>query len=334
MTTKKERIQAVLAGERADRLPVAFWRHWPGDDQDAERLAEVTLAFHRRYDWDLVKVTPSSSYTTEDWGGRTRYVGNALGERDYLEQAVTRPEQWPALQPLEPNAGALGRQLATIRRLRAALGPDVPLVMTVFSPLSIVRYLTGDERFLAHLRLYRSEVDAALQTITATYERFVEEALRAGADGIFFSTSAAAFSVMPEAEYREIALRYDLRVLAAASSGWFNILHLHSPYPMMSLGREYPVQAVNWDDRTSEPSLGEGKRQLGRAVCGGINQWGTLQQGTPAEVRAEAREAIAACDGRGMLLAGGCTYPLTVPEGNLLAARQVVEELAESDASG
>lgn len=30
----KERLQAVLKGEKPDRIPVAFWRHWPVDDQD------------------------------------------------------------------------------------------------------------------------------------------------------------------------------------------------------------------------------------------------------------------------------------------------------------
>ena len=95
---------------------------------------------------------------------------------------------------------------------------------------------------------------------------------------------------------------------------------------MLLLGREYPCHAVNWDDPTSEPGLGEGKQILaGKAVFGGIDQWGTLQQGTPEAVHAEAQEAIAGCGGRGMLLAAGCTYPVTVPEGNLLAARQAVE---------
>ena len=326
MATKKERIEAVLAGDRADRLPVAFWRHWPGDDQDASRLAEVTVAFDRRYDWDFAKVTPSSSYSVEDWGATTRYVGVPLGEREYLSRPVAKREDWAALRPLDVTRGALGRQLETIRLVRAALGPEVPLVMTVFNPLVVARFLAGDERFPAHLRLYPDQVRAALETITATYERFVDAALRAGADGVFFSTMAAAASMMTVAEYREWGTLYDLRVLGAASRGWFNILHLHSSYPMLDLAREYPVRAVNWDDRASEPSLGVGKELAGKTVIGGVDQWGTLQRGTPDEVRAEAREAIAACDGRGMLLAGGCTYPLTVPEGNLLAARRIVEE--------
>lgn len=325
VTTKKERIEAVLAGERADRLPVAFWRHWPADDQDAARLAEVTVAFHRRYDWDFAKITPSSSYSIEDWGGRTRYVGIPLGEREHLDRVVKRPQDWAALRPLDPEQGALGRQLGTVRLVRSELGPDVPLAMTVFNPLVVARFLAGDERFPAHVRLYPREVRAALETITATYERFVEAVVRAGADGVFFSTMAAAASVMPEAEYREWGTPYDLRVLGVATAGWFNILHLHSPFPLLALAPEYPVQAVNWDDRLSEPSLGVGKRLAGIAVFGGVNQWATLQVGAPGDVQVEAREAIAACDGRGMLLSGGCTYPLTVPEGNLLAARRTVE---------
>ncbi len=138
----------------------------------------------------------------------------------------------------------------------------------------------------------------------------------------------AAYSVMGEAEHRELAMPCDFRVLEAAGAGWFNLLHFHSPFPMIALAREYPVHAVNWDDGTSMPPLGEGKRLVGKAVVGGIDQWGTLQRGTPEEVRAQAFQAIEACGGRGMMLAGGCTYPVTVPEGNLIAARRAVEEYA------
>jgi len=326
VATKRERIEAVLAGECADRLPVALWRHWPGDDQDAERLAEVTVAYHRRYDWDFAKVTPSSSYAAEDWGTRTAYTGTLpIGERVYLERPVKAPPDWLGIRPRDATQGALGRQLATVRRVRAALGADVPILMTVFNPLTVARHLVGDERFLAHLRLHPREVGGALQAIASTYCRFVGEVLRAGADGIFFSTAAAASSVMTEAEYRAVGAPYDLQVLEAAADGWLNVLHLHSPYPMLALAREYPVQAVNWDDRASEPDLATGKRLVRKAVFGGLHQWNTLLQGTPADVEAEAREAMAACEFRGMLLSAGCTYPPLAPAGNLLAVRRVVD---------
>ena len=33
--TKQQRVQAALAGKPVDRVPVAFWKHWPMDDQGA-----------------------------------------------------------------------------------------------------------------------------------------------------------------------------------------------------------------------------------------------------------------------------------------------------------
>ena len=32
---KRERLEKTIAGEQTDRVPVALWRHWPGDDQRA-----------------------------------------------------------------------------------------------------------------------------------------------------------------------------------------------------------------------------------------------------------------------------------------------------------
>ena len=40
--TKRERLEKTIHGEEADRVPVALWRHWPGDDQRAADLVEAT----------------------------------------------------------------------------------------------------------------------------------------------------------------------------------------------------------------------------------------------------------------------------------------------------
>ena len=50
--TKRERVQAALAGRPVDRLPVSFWRHFPDLDLDPGRLATALLEFHRRFDLD------------------------------------------------------------------------------------------------------------------------------------------------------------------------------------------------------------------------------------------------------------------------------------------
>ena len=65
MMTKRERLKAVLAGNPIDRVPVAFWRHWPGDDQRLESLVTVSLDFQQRYDLDFIKLPVSSTYNCD-----------------------------------------------------------------------------------------------------------------------------------------------------------------------------------------------------------------------------------------------------------------------------
>ena len=50
--TKKERIQAVIRGEKPDKIPYSFWSHMPGTDLDPEAIAEKTYEFYKKYDFD------------------------------------------------------------------------------------------------------------------------------------------------------------------------------------------------------------------------------------------------------------------------------------------
>src|SRR5690606_26771832 len=109
--TKRERLEKTIHGEEADRVPVALWRHWPGDDQRAADLVEATVAFQRRWDFDFVKVTPASSFQISDYGVQDRWVGNIEGTREYVRRVVERSLDWTELRVLDPSRGALSRQL-------------------------------------------------------------------------------------------------------------------------------------------------------------------------------------------------------------------------------
>jgi uroporphyrinogen decarboxylase len=80
--THRERMQACLGNDSAlDRPPVALWRHFPVDDQVPETLAAATLDFQQHYDFDLVKVTPASSFSIKDWGAEDIWEGHTEGTR-------------------------------------------------------------------------------------------------------------------------------------------------------------------------------------------------------------------------------------------------------------
>ena len=154
MITHRERLKAALSGEKTDRLPVALWRHFPVDDQSPERLAAATLNYQRTYDFDLVKVTPASSYCVKDWGAEDKSEGNTEGTRRYTKRVIQEPRDWENLSILSPSAPHLAGQLACLRLVRAGLDPETPMLQTVFSPLSQAKYLAGNDRLLVHIRNY------------------------------------------------------------------------------------------------------------------------------------------------------------------------------------
>jgi uroporphyrinogen decarboxylase len=321
---KRTRLHAALAGEAVDRPPVALWRHFPVDDQRPEDLAAATLEFQRLYDFDFVKVTPSSSFCIRDWGARDEWQGHPEGTRAYTHRPIARAEDWRALRPLDPMAGRLGAQLRALELIRDGLQGETPFIQTIFSPISQARNLVGAELLPVHLRQHPEEVKAALTVITETTMRFVEAARRAGIDGLFYAVQLASPRVFSEAEYAEFGAPHDRQIMEAARGLWLNVVHLHGEDVLFDLVAQYPAQILNWHDLETPPSLAEGQAKFAGAVCGGLRQWKTMVLGTPEQVRAEARQALEQTGGRRFILGTGCVTPITAPRANLRAVRASV----------
>ncbi len=329
---KNERIKAALAGEQVDRPPVALWRHWPIDDQDAELLAARALDFQQRYDWDFIKIPPSSSYCIDDYGAKHEYRALPtgpwlLGERTYKERVVQKIDDWDSIVPLDISKGTYGRILECLKIVIEKRDPDIPVIQTVFNPMSMVRFLAGEEVYTAHLRRAPEKLERALKAMTETCSNFVRASIAEGADGIFLSTSAASYDVMSVTEHDRFCRPCDLEVLKAASKGWFNMLHIHGQHPMFAELADYPVQAVNWHDRSSSPGLEEAFGLFKGALAGGVEQYHTLHFGTPGEVETQVQDAVKQTNGRRLIVAAGCTYPITVPECNIFAVRRAINTL-------
>jgi len=321
---KRTRLERAFVGEEVDRPPVALWRHWPGDDQRPGDLAAATIRFQQEYDWDFVKVTPSSEYCRRGGGVQTLWEGNNEGTRRYVHHPIHEPEDWLALRPQKPTESGLGDVLEALRLIRNGLGPQVPILQTIFSPIAQARNLAGP-RFLPHLRQYPDAVQAGLEVITTTTQAFVRALKEIGVDGIFYAVQWADAHHLSQGEYAAWGQPYDARILEEAKDFWFNLLHLHGTDIYFDAFLDYPVQAINWHDRETAPALAEGKRRFSGAVVGGLRRIDTMLRGTPDMVLAEARDAIAQTEGRRFILGTGCVTPITSPTGNLRAARAAVE---------
>jgi uroporphyrinogen decarboxylase len=323
--TRRERLLATIAGQPTDRIAVALWRHFPGDDQRPADLAQATLSWQAQYDWDFIKVSPASSFCLVDWGIQTRFGGGDEGTREYINAVVDTPEDWARLPVLDSHAGALAGQLRCLELIRDGVGVGVPFIQTIFSPLAQARHLAGADRFLVHLRRNPEQVRAGLETITRSTIAFVEACKPLGIAGIYYAVQSANFGVLSESEYREFGEPYDRRILAGAADCWFNMLHLHGSDVMFDLVAKYPGQALNWHDRETPPSLAEGMKHFPGAVSGGLEHWQDVLRGDPDQIRARAADAFRQTGGRRLILSSGCVAPCNAPFSNLRAVRQAVE---------
>jgi uroporphyrinogen decarboxylase len=329
MITHRERLKACIAGEQPDRPPVALWRHFPVDDQDELALAQSHLAFEHTYDFDLIKLTAASSYSVKDWGVQDRWAGDPEGTRNYTGYVIKEPADWRRLPVLTPDAPALAAMLSCLRQVRAEVGPDVPILQTVFNPLSQAKHLAGDPVLMEHLRRDPGAIEAALETITESTKGFILAATDAGADGIFYAVQHGQASLLSRAQFEQFSSRWDKKVLEAAADLWCNMLHLHGEHVYFDDVLNYPTQIINWHDREAGPDLAEGFEKWPGVVCGGLGR-STLVLGDPNAIREEAREALQVTSGKRLILSTGCVVPTITPHGNIRAARHAFDSLDES----
>lgn len=327
--SKRKRLEAAIAGEAVDRLPVALWRHWPGDDQDAAALAAAHLKWQADYDWDLVKVGPASSYSVVDWGVEDRWEGHIEGTRRTTRLPVREPGDWAALSPLDPGRGMLAEQVEALRRVGEGLGDAgrpgaTPFIATIFSPLSMAKHLAGNETVLSHMRQHPDAFRRGLETFTESIIRFIDAARPTGLAGIYYAIQHAVYPLLSRDEYMTFGRPYDLQVLESASDLWCNMVHLHGSPVMFDLVADYPAAFLNWHDRETGISLAEGLRQIRGAASGGVSQWSIHQDG-PEAALSEVRDARKQTGDRRLLLGTGCVIMTTTPLRNIRAFREAVE---------
>ncbi len=316
---KRERVYAALEGQPVDRVPLSLWRHFHKQDQTPGGLASATLEFYKKYDFDLIKLTPSGFYAIEDWGAQV-ILSKSDNEPPTLKKPVIKkPEEWRNLTTLSLTTGSYGQALEAIKRLADQLDKDdVPILMTVFSPLTIAYKLAGDA-LLDHLQNYPTDVHIGLATIAETTSRFADLALEAGADGIFFASQLSRADLLTEEMCQTFVVRYDLIALERVKLQPVPlVLHLHGENPHFETVNQYPAHAVSWHNHETGPSIPEALQLTDKTLMTGLDRT-TLEKGAPEEVVAQAREVIEQTGGRRLILAPACVILPATPPANVQA---------------
>lgn len=317
------RVRTALALERPDRPPAAWWGHTYREEWSPAELAASTVARQRAYGWDFVKLQPRASCFAEAFGSEYRPSGHASGGPMLVRPAVIGPNDWSDLPAVDAGVPALDDQVEALRIVAGELGASVPVIQTVFSPLTVAGYLVGEDRtrMAEELRRRSAAVQDALARISDALADLAARSVAAGAAGIFFAISDfASTDLLSLEEYEELALPHDARVLASMpSEAWFNVLHLCGPRLSFELASRLDTHVVSWSiHEPGNPSLAEGRSRAGRAVMGGIDRQALVHE-APEAIVEQSRATISDTGSVGLLLAPDCSVPPDAPEENLRA---------------
>lgn len=320
--TTRARVLAALRGEPVDRVPISLWLHNFAAENSAAELSAETLRLARRFQFDFLKPQTRAQCFAEAWGLRYQPSTRPAEKFTVTQYPLRGAADFARLRPADPLSGALGEQLQALEQIRAGVGPDTPIIWTVFAPIMTARYLVpGDEAQI--LELARSEPAAlakGLEAITETLAGYARAALERGADGIFYATTAARAGQLTAEECRRFQRPYDLPILEAVQRASFNLLHVCGERVWFDEFIDYPVHAFSWAQGAGNPTLSEGHRRTGRAVVGGLPGKPVFGQLAPGELAARARAAIAELNGRWLLLGPDCSINPDTPEENIQAA--------------
>ena len=330
--TKHERVRAALSGDEVDRVPVSAWGHDFLREWSAEGLAEATVEAYRRYDWDFIKVNPRASYNVEPWGTVYEPSGNPDESPRLAHSALRSATDLERIQPVDITSGPFGEQLDALAIIAQAVGDEVPILQTLFSPLAVVRRLCGSAQFVQEMmKMAPQRLERALSSIAESQKAYVSLCLKRGVAGIFFATVEwGSRNEASKNQYERFARPFDLDVLAEAKEGYFNVLHVcRDDNRLMDL-LDYPVHAFSWATPSPEgglgnPTLREILDLTDRAAMGGAAHGDAMVSMSPEAVADMGEKAASETGGRRFLLAPGCSLPPSVPDQNVRALREAAE---------
>ena len=330
---KLERIQATIQGKETDRVPCSVWMHLSEVDQDPISLAQRLVEDNKKYDYDFIKLMPFGAYTTHDWGAQIKFYCDPYKEPVIINPGIQSSDDYLKMEPLAPTYGTWGKTLQLTQEVAKIIDPTVPFIQTVFSPLTTLKKLAGD-RLKSDLKEHPEKVHQALAVITVTTIDFVKANIEAGVSGFFLGSQTASYDYMSDVEYAEFCKPYDFLVCNAFGNDTIlNVAHMHGSNIMFDIVKDYPVHALNWHDRDTEPSLKEAKQMTDKVLLGGIHEVPMIIDGALSyksflsshsadEVEEHVRQAIESAGRDRLIIGPGCVADPRTSEANLHAVRK------------
>lgn len=340
----RQRLQAMVNNEPVDRVGVSGWLHMSMVDRNPKDFANATISFTEYNGWDFIKVMSNGHYFAEAFGADITFSKDPTEWSGHVHNyPINHPKDFENLRVLDPKKGVLAREIEAIKRIVEHFKGEVPVLATVFTPLTWAQEMTSSTRpgpTQAAMKYNPKELCKGLEVISETNIRFLEELIKAGIDGIFYATQFATRDVITPEQHAEFARKYDLPALEfIKDKTWFNMLHIHySKNLMFKEHADYPVQAINWEDKgvsdEERTSITTARALTDKVLIGGIEQHHDFynadndRESIKALLKDRLVSSLKECGDKKFIFAPGCSLPMDVDGYVFTLMKEVVEEVS------
>ena len=331
--TSLERVQAVLAGQMPDRVPVIpqgfmFSAKTAGYDigainRNPAKMAESHRISQEKYGYDGCVVDVDDATLAEACGAKVIFREQDVASVDEHHPVLEDLREIDDLKMPDPlKDGRICEWLETVERLKAAIGDHVFIMGRADQgPFSLLCLLRGTQEFMVDLLTEDEEVIRhALEWTTEAHTRFALAQLKAGAHATSMGDAYASPNLVSPDMYRDFAFPYEQKVVE-------NLRHTGMPYSVHICGdtnRIVPLMGqtgarileVDW-----KVDMGAARKAVPEDVVlmGNLNPSDPLCLGTPDQVRQQAKNIIEATRGKGLILSSGCAMGANTKPENMAA---------------
>src|ERR1700742_360013 len=258
----KERVDKALRGQKVDRPPYTFYRHYGRPTAQLE--AQDHLDFHRAYKTDIVKV---------------------MNDFEYPKSTT---DKWYELKPID---SPYPDQLETLRRVRDGLNGDAYFIDTLYGPYMTAMILFQSQPQFANQKKSDETQDAqikslhefqqknpaawhtAMDAITQSTINHIHHAKEIGASGALVSVFNAESKFGSVDDYKKFTRPYDKRVFDALAGTKLTVLHLHFlERPYLDQFTDFNAPVLQYSVKVSGIPISEVRQKYSQPILGGVDE--------------------------------------------------------------
>ena len=344
--TPMERLIAVAGGGQADCIPLFCNLIDQGSRElglspreyfsRGEYVAEAQLRMRERFGYDNLWSLFYVGKEAELLGCRTIIYADD-GPPNVGEMVIRTLDDIPKLQIPDDIAGhpAFAEVRSCLRILRREAGGRYPICAYITSSMTMPAILMGMEKWIDLLMNGPvSARDELLEKCSLLFQRQIAAYRSEGADVLIYSNPFGSLDFIPRRFFEELSIPWMKKDLA--EGGTSGVVYYCGGARLNSvIDRVINETGIATYYLSPLDDISEGKRIIaGRALCGGVINDIQLIDQTPAQVRDEVRRMLTAGMPGGRFFFGTLVMPLAIPEANIRAMIEAVQEFGGSCGGG